>query len=472
MSSVAIIGGGFSGALTAWHLARQAPGAQIVVIEPRERLGAGLAYSTTDPAHRINVPASRMTMRTDIRDGLHRWIAARGLALSPGSATADGALFPQRGIVADYVAEALAPDLAAGRIRHLRARAVALTRPGRFRLLLEDGAALEADHVVIATSHPPPALPAGFKDLRDDPRLIADPSDAAAIGAAARTRRVLVLGTGLTSADVIASLDAQGFRGAVLALSRRGQRSRGHAMGHPESPADFAADPARTALSLLRRVRAEVARDAARGLPWQATLDNLRRDGPAVWAALPHPERARLVARLRVWWDVHRFRIAPQVEAVLDRLIAEDRLRIRAGRLTGIAADEAGLIVTWAPRGRTARREVFDRVILTTGPAHDRIIAGSPVLSSAAAQGLLRADALGLGLDVTEGCRAVGATGMAVDGLWVAGPLARGHVGELMGIPEVTAHAERVASHVAAALQGDSRAAGASVRKATSSRHG
>lgn len=455
MSVVAIIGGGFTGALTAWHLARQAPDVQIIVIEPRDRLGAGLAYSTADPAHRINVPASRMTMRTDIRDDLHRWIEAQGIALSPNSVTAEGALFPQRGVVADYVAQALAPDLAQGRIRHLRTRATGLTRPDRFRLTLEDGATLEADHVVIATSHPPPALPASLAALRDDSRLIADPSDAAAITAAALTRRVMVLGTGLTSADVIASLDRQGFRGAILALSRRGQRSRGHAVGHPESDADFADRPATTALALLRRVRAQVARDAGQGLPWQAALDNVRRDGPAIWAALPQAERARLVHRLRVWWDVHRFRIAPQVEAVLDHLITQDRLRMRAGHLIGIAPDEAGLIVTWTPKGRSARREVFDRVILTTGPAHDRIIAGSPVLATAAADGLLRADTLGLGLDVTDGCRAVGATGAPVPDLWIAGPLARGHIGELMGIPEVTAHAELVASRVADAIAKD-----------------
>lgn len=458
MSVVAIIGGGFTGALTAWHLARRSPDAQIVVIEPRDRLGAGLAYSTTDPAHRINVPASRMTMRTDISDDLHRWIEAQGTPLSDGSVTPEGALFPQRGIVADYVAQALAPDLAQGRIRHMPTHATGLSRSDRFRITLEDGSALEADQVVIATSHPPPALPDSFAALRQDPRLIADPADAAAITGAARTRRVMVLGTGLTSADVIASLDRQGFRGAILALSRRGQRSRGHAVGYDESPADFAATPAQTALSLLRRVRAAVASDAALGLPWQATLDNVRRDGAAIWAALPLSERTRLVHRLRVWWDVHRFRIAPQVEAVLDRLMAEDRLRIRAGRLNGIEADEAGLIVTWTPKGRTSRREVFDRVILTTGPAHDRIIAGSPLLTSAEAQGLLRADTLGLGLDVTDGCRAVGGTGAPVPGLWIAGPLARGHVGELMGIPEVTAHAELVAGRLAESIASGQRA--------------
>ena len=271
---------------------------------------------------------------------------------------------------------------------------------------------------------------------------------------------MLVLGTGLTSADVIASLDRQGFRGTILALSRRGQRSRGHAVAYPESDADFATRPARTALALLSRVRAEVRQAKAIGLPWQAVLDNVRRDGGAIWTALPQGERARLVHRLRVWWDVHRFRIAPQVEAALNRLIAEDRLRIRAGRLSGIAPDAAGLIVTWTPRGQTPRREVFDRVILTTGPAHDRIIAGSPLLASAEAAGLLRAESLGLGLDVTDGCRAVGLEGRPVPGLWVAGPLARGHVGELMGIPEVTAHAELVATRVAEAIAKDRLDAG------------
>ena len=73
-------------------------------------------------------------------------------------------------------------------------------------------------------------------------------------------RNVLVVGTGLTSADIIASLDRQGYPGPITALSRRGQRSRGHAFGYAESPADFARDPACTALTLLRRIRQAVRR--------------------------------------------------------------------------------------------------------------------------------------------------------------------------------------------------------------------
>jgi AhpD family alkylhydroperoxidase len=45
--TVAIIGGGVSGALTAYHLLEQRVAAGVVVIDPRAELGLGLAYSTS-----------------------------------------------------------------------------------------------------------------------------------------------------------------------------------------------------------------------------------------------------------------------------------------------------------------------------------------------------------------------------------------------------------------------------------------
>ena len=49
---VAIVGGGFSGAVTAMHLARKSTiPLAIDIIEPRAMLGGGVAYSAVDPAH-------------------------------------------------------------------------------------------------------------------------------------------------------------------------------------------------------------------------------------------------------------------------------------------------------------------------------------------------------------------------------------------------------------------------------------
>ena len=60
LSRVAIIGGGFSGALQAVNLLRHdGPGA--VLIERRPEVGRGTAYSTRHPEHLLNVRASNMS---------------------------------------------------------------------------------------------------------------------------------------------------------------------------------------------------------------------------------------------------------------------------------------------------------------------------------------------------------------------------------------------------------------------------
>lgn len=451
--TVAILGGGLCGAATAYHLAHLIgpDAAEIRVVEPRADLGRGLAYDTSEPAHRINVPASRMTLVSDQPDHFEAWLASARVDLSPGTATERGDLFPERSVFGRYVAAHLEPLLAAGTVRHLRMTATGLYREGaRYRIELSDETGFDADLVVLAMSHPLPGLPAELRGLAGSPLLVADPYDSARIAEIAPDAAVLVVGTGLTSADVIASLHRRGFRGRIAAVSRRGQRSRGHAPVARTSDADFATDPAPTALALLRRLRAAVAADAAAGHSWHAVLDRMREQGQTAWAALDAGERARLVRHLRAYWDVHRFRIAPQVEAVLDSEVARGHLTFRAARLVAAEALADGIHVTLRPAGQTApMTERYDVVVVTTGPSHGDILRSNPALRSAAAAGLVAADPLGLGLHVARHCHAVDAEGAVSETLFVVGPLARGDVGELMGVPEVTRHAESVAAALA-----------------------
>lgn len=457
---VAILGGGLSGAGTAFHLARSLePGAaEIVVVEPRDMLGGGLAYATDDPAHRINVPAARMTLVSDEPAHFVDWLAANDVALSPGTRTPRGDDFPERRVFGRYVADQLAPLIARGAVRHRRAVAVSVavsaSRAGNgYRIDLADGSAIDADLVVLAMTHPAPALPDVLRGLAGSERLVADPYDNARVAALAGNGRLLVVGTGLTSADVVSSLMLRHHSGRITALSRHGLRSRGHAAVARTSDADFATVPSRTAVALLRRIRAAVAVDAARGESWHAVLDRVREQGPAIWAALPAVERGRLVRHLRAYWDVHRFRVAPQVEAALDRAIDLGQLDILAARLVAAREGPAGLEVDYRLRGsRRTERATVDAVVVTTGPDHAAALRSNPVFGTLGVAGLIQPDPHGLGLLVTDACRTVDAAGRASRWLFVAGPLARGDVGELMGIPEVTRHAEHVAGVLRDAL--------------------
>jgi uncharacterized NAD(P)/FAD-binding protein YdhS len=80
------------------------------------------------------------------------------------------------------------------------------------------------------------------------------------------------------------------------------------------------------------------------------------------------------------------------------------------------------------------------------------VIDRNPAYATLARPGLIRADATGLGLEVDELSRAIGADCRGNPTLFVAGPLARGRFGELMGLPQLAEHAEAVALQVAASV--------------------
>ncbi|QND67173.1 NAD(P)-binding protein [Mesorhizobium loti] len=456
---VAIIGGGFSGAALAWHLAQlhRSERISISVIEPRPLLGGGLAYSSEEPSHRVNVPAVRMSMAPDDPQHFARWLAGSGeLERDIDAIWKNGDAYPRRRVFGRYVAEHLAPYLSSGAVHHVEGSATRVTRDasGTGWTVRTPSGPIGADIVVLAATHPQPGIPTALTSLSEASGFIADPYAPSALAGIGPDASVLIVGSGLTSADMVAELDRRGHRGRILSLSRRGLRSRGHPDIRGEPFGDFASAPAATALGLLKTIRAALASARAANVNWQSVFDQLRLQGPVVWAALAPSERARLVRQLRVFWDVHRFRIAPQVASVLDRRHAAGTFDTIAARLVASNDEDGSLAVSFQRRGQTRIETTrFDAVINTTGPAHGQALRLNPALSSLAEAGLIRTDQYGLGIETSLDSRAVGRDGKIVSTLFVAGPLARATFGELMGLPEVARHAQAVAAEITKLLE-------------------
>ncbi|MGL4556237.1 MAG: FAD/NAD(P)-binding protein, partial [Afipia sp.] len=202
---VIIIGGGFSGAVLAWHLHRTAPHRNdIVIVEPRDEVGRGLAYDSSDPAHRINVPALKMNLDFDEEGHFEQWLIASGYpARDPAAVIADVHLFPTRAAFGDYVNAHVRELGDAVTHRKTKASAVVPHESG-YRVVCEDGEDIDADTVVLAVCHTPPQVPSSIAALRHHPRFVANPWQPEPLRNIAPDDRVLIVGTGLTMADIVA----------------------------------------------------------------------------------------------------------------------------------------------------------------------------------------------------------------------------------------------------------------------------
>jgi uncharacterized NAD(P)/FAD-binding protein YdhS len=454
MHRFVIIGGGFAGAACALHFLRDHPhaAAELIVFEPREVLGAGLAYSTPAREHRTNVAAARMSVIPEQPLHFHDWARAHHTNVEdPASEMPDGRLYPSRAAFGRYVDAQLRE--AADRhhhatLRHVRVMAQDVTPHGDgFMVRGADGESFPADAVVLAASHTKPDVPAPLRGL---PHVITDPWDVDALNHVSATARVLIVGSGLTACDVVATLMRRQHAGSITILSRHGLLPRPRTWKPVEAEGDFITDPETTALGLLRRVRRAMAVAHAAGRPWENIIDALRQQAAIAWGALSWEQRGKLLRHLRSFWDVHRFQSAPQIDTVVAEARARGQLNVLAASLVSAENGPDGVTLHVRPRGAIAAETLQAGVIINcTGPGHRSVVATHPVLRRLAECGMLQADPVNLGILVNARSQVVAAGGGAIENLFVAGPLARGTFGELMGLPQVNLQPRAVAAELA-----------------------
>ncbi|MEI9851873.1 MAG: FAD/NAD(P)-binding protein [Sphingomonas sp.] len=426
---VAIVGAGFSGTLQAINLLRH-EGPRATLIERGAQAGEGLAYGAAHPSHVLNVRAANMSAFPDAPDHFVRWLERRGLG-DPAST------FVPRLTYGAYLRELLdsALEEARGRLTLVQGEVVDIRHDGDALLSFSDGRSLRADAAVLAVGNLPPHDPAGLPPgglsaarYRGDPWA---PGLAEGLGA---DDTVLVVGTGLTMVDVTLLLDASGFAGRIVALSRRGLLPRAHAAAAPDWQR-IAERPATVASRLVRSVRERAGR-----IGWRSAVDELRPFTQPMWANAGEAERARFLRHLRPWWDVHRHRLAPSVADRLARMQAAGRLEVRAGKTLDFAERGGGVDVTWRPRGADAARRLrVQRIVNCTGPLGDLLRTTEPLLRSLLDRGLIRPDSAHLGIDVGATAQTIGADGRGNEWLFALGPMTRGAFWEIVAVPDIRA---------------------------------
>lgn len=453
MKTVVIIGAGFCGALTAIHLLNAAgPPLRVILLNRSGLMARGVAYGTRTERHVLNVPAGRMGVLPGDDQGFLRFAQRR---LPDAGAHS----FLPRQLFGDYIEHLLVeaarrpPSGSSFRAMVGEARRIQRGSSGGLQVRLTSGESLAADAVVLALGHfapRDPPLPLPGRELLSSPRYVRDPWRPDALWGVRRDEPVLMIGTGLTMLDVMLDLRERGVQAPLYALSRRGLMPLAHR--DQDQPPQYRSQLAGRLLATprirhwLRAFRAEVESAAAEGVDWRDVIGALRVDTPALWQALPEAERARFLRHLRPYWEVHRHRCAPELGAALAQEQASGGLQRMAGRLLAAEDRLDGIHATLRLRDGSTRQLTVGAVINCTGPEADTRSLGEPLLRSLREAGEVRADALGLGLEVDGQYRLLRRDGQPQPALYYIGPFLRARDWEATAVPELRQHAARLAA--------------------------
>ncbi len=438
--TIVIIGGGFSGALTAINLAKLSSSTPttIYLIDPKGSFGRGLAYSPPSERFKLNVRTKAMGAFPDDPEGFFRWLRV----LEPSASPDD---FAPRITYGTYISELLEKAAASSgsaaliRVADEATEVTFSPSTSKFTVALQKRPALEADACILAVGNlmqTSLGSTAGSEIFRQ-PFLSESYDDITQCG------RLLIVGSSLTAVDVIIEAEGRGFAGHYTVVSRNGRLPLVHETLSPQ-PVVSLPDEWETVGSsrtLLKLIRAESRRIGSS----QPVFDAIRPKIQTMWINLPAHEKRRFLRHIRPFWDIHRHRIPAEHSAKLRALREAGRLSLLAGRIPTITASSSTISATITPRGaqKTPISLDVDAAFMCAGTEGDLSKSRNRLIRSLLSNGLLSAGPLKLG-SVQPATDPHG----SLPPLWVIGPLQREERWEITAVRELREEALSVARGV------------------------
>ena len=453
VNTIAIIGGGFCGTLTAVNLARLSTAPlRIILINNQYPLGRGIAYGTRRPEHLLNVVARNMSAFPDLPSHFVDWLCNRSDFAHIPLADLREQFIPRR-VYGDYLQNLLfwqaQPLAGPGRVQidmiDDEATDVAPAGNGA-QVVLKTGSRVEADRVLLATGNlaPHDMIPAGLE--RDHSAYCANPWGKWYERLPDSSEDILLLGAGLTMIDVFLTLQTLEWSGKIYTVSRTGLLPLPHFKGsdYPLFPPDNVDTLGLHSLAAL--MEEHCARLRGEGKNPAVIVDKLRPFTQRIWRNFSVEEKQEFSRDYRTRWNVVRHRIPPTVAAQIEKAQEQEKLRILQGRLRDARDDGGRIQVTIDPgKGQTPHQLTVGFLVNCTGPRESLADVPADLFRNLLERGLVSPDELDMGIEVTPDFAAIDQQGRPSAYLFALGPLLKGTLWETTAVPELRAQTHQVA---------------------------
>jgi uncharacterized NAD(P)/FAD-binding protein YdhS len=383
-------------------------------------LGEGIAYSTQDEGHVLNVPAGRMSAFMDHPEHFMQWIGC------------DKNTFAPRRAYARYLQETLQSlDLSKINLRHIQDKAISVAQEGaEWKVVVAGGEELFANAVVLAIGHGESfQIPGVGKDLTSK-RYLADPWR---LTVSAVDGHLIGIGTGLTFIDHALTHIRRNSTNTVTGISRNGLIPEAH-LAHRADPLEVP--------SIARENPEEMRRFIEEADDWRAAQDGIRHQLPDIWHRWSEQMKASFLDHDLRWWNVHRHRLAPEIAEEVRLAIDSGRIRVVKSGVSGVKEIDDGITVELS----TGESLKGDALVNCLGY---RVAGEESLIETLIASGLAQEGPLGLGVKTDyPRFNLLDGNGRPQENVFVIGPVLFGERFETTAIPELREQADLIAGQL------------------------
>lgn len=439
MKKFTIIGGGATGTLLAVNLIKNSGDQPITIniIEKNSRFARGVAYSTTNKAHLLNVPANKMGAFPDDVEGFYKWLTANDHNYSSND-------FVPRKIYGEYLQETFSETLKnTGEdvtVNTYNDEAVDISiENNQAHIILKSGETIISDKVVLAFGNfLPPHPRTENQDYTCAEKYFQNPWDEKISEKLDSKDEVLIIGTSLTMVDTVLTLFNDQHQGKITAISTHGWLPAVHELGfvYP-SFADELKD--KTKISDLFKIIRKHAKNAeSQNSNWRGVIDTLRPATQTLWLNLSDKEKRRFMRHARRLWDVSRHRIPVECREILRKMENTGQLHISKGRVKRIKVTPENKFDVFFQDKEIAKTIQADAVINCTGSESNFNKLDIPLVKNLLAKKYIQTDSLSLGIEAS-------ANGKISDNLYTIGTALKGILWESTAMPEIRTQTHQLA---------------------------
>ncbi|MES2514403.1 MAG: FAD/NAD(P)-binding protein [Bacteroidota bacterium] len=437
--SLAIIGGGISGTLTVLNCIKQSTTAlKIIWFDAHHQFCKGLAYSTSNEHHLLNVRAANMSAFAEEPEHFVNWLKQHHPHYTPTD-------FVPRKIFGNYLQdtfEVLKNINSLVTIQQIAEEVLAINKT-ETTFEIKTTTTYQAQKVVLAFGNFLPAHPhSASKEFIASPNYFQNAFHAGIAHQLNDKKNITIIGSGLTMIDVIMSLSVLNYNGTIQIVSPHAYIPQAHLEKPLPVVKPFIEEEKAYQLSeLLSLVNSQLKKAVKEGLSLQSVIDVMRPHLQFIWLHFSLEERKRFLRHLRHKWGVARHRAPEKSMEVFKQLQSSGKLTLIKGRVYDIKTTSPDFEIHFTDYKSQAQCIKTNLIINCTGPESDYEKIQSTLVQYLIKTGLINPDSIRYGINAAQ-------NGEISSNLYTLGPPLKGVLWESTAVPEIRLQAKELASKI------------------------